>query len=65
MRKNIKKALFVLTLLFSLALFNNKVSASNSTISVKSNNTAIVGNNITVTVTLSSSSSLGSWDFTV
>lgn len=37
------------------------VNAANATISVSASNTVMVGNNVTVTVTLSSSSLIGSW----
>lgn len=38
------------------------VNASNASISVSASNTVMVGNNVTVTVTLSSSSLIGSWE---
>ena len=65
MKKSIKYLSFIVTILLSIIFCNSIVSAKSATISVKSNNTAVVGNNITVTVTLSSSDSLGSWDFTI
>lgn len=64
MRKSIKCLSFLVTLLIVLLLGSN-VKAANATINISGNNSAIVGNTITVTVTLSSSTSLGSWDFTV
>lgn len=65
MKKYIKLLSFAVTLFLSVVLFDYTVNAASSTISVKSNNSAVVGNNVTVTVTLSSSSNLGSWDFTI
>ena len=64
MKRNIKYLSFIGTFFATLLIIFN-VKAANATISVSGNNSAIVGNTITVTVTLSSASSLGSWDFTV
>ena len=55
--------LFIITI--SIFLVNIGVKAANATINVSGNNSAVVGNTITVSVTLSSSSGLGSWDFSV
>lgn len=57
MKKKIN--LFVVGLF--LLLMPTAVFASNARIDVNSSSTAILGNNITVTVKLSSSSSIGSW----
>ena len=65
MKKNIKLFSLALTLFLSIFIFGAGVKASNATISVKSNSSVVVGNTVKVTVTLSSSSSLGSWDFTI
>lgn len=65
MKKYIKNLCFIITLLVSVIALDNTVKAASSSINVSSNNTVVVGNNITVTVTLSSSASLGSWDFTI
>ena len=64
MKKYIKIFSFIVVL-FSTLLITFYVKAANATISISGNSTAVVGNTITVTVTLSSSTSLGSWDFTV
>lgn len=64
MKKYIKIFSFIVVL-FSTLLITFNVKAANATISISGNSTAVVGNTITVTVTLSSSTSLGSWDFTV
>jgi len=65
MKKYIK--LFSLFLTFFLLIFvlNTNIKAASATISVKSNSSVVVGNTVKVTVTLSSSSSLGSWDFSI
>lgn len=65
MKKTLKIFSLFSTLLISLLIFNIGAKAAGATISVKSNNSVIVGNTIKVTVTLSSSSSLGSWDFSI
>lgn len=41
------------------------VNAANASISVKTNGSAVVGNTITATVTVSSSSPMGSWQFLI
>lgn len=64
MKKNIKYFSFIGTFVFALLIAFN-VKAANATISVSGNNSAVVGNTVTVSVTLSSASGLGSWDFTV
>lgn len=50
-----------LILLLAFMIMPGVVSAASGSISVKSANTAVVGNKVTVTVTLSSSTSIGSW----
>ena len=60
-----KKILLFLSFVLSLGLFTSNVYASSGKISVSSSSTAIVGNTLTVTVTLSSSSALGSWEFDI
>ena len=60
-----KISLFVFGLLLSFIMIN-EVSASSATISVSSNKSrVIVGDTVTVTVRLSSSANLGSWNFDV
>ncbi|MBQ2946731.1 MAG: cadherin-like beta sandwich domain-containing protein [Bacilli bacterium] len=65
MKKYIKIFSLVITLFLSIFLLNTSIKAASATISVKSNNSVVVGNTVKVTVTLSSSSSLGSWDFSI
>lgn len=65
MKKYIKLFSFFITLFLSVFLLNTSIKAASATISVKSNNSVVVGNTVKVTVTLSSSSSLGSWDFSI
>ena len=60
-----KKVFNILIITILMFLININVKAANATISVTGNSSAVVGNTITVNVTLSSSSSLGSWDFSV
>lgn len=56
----------LLILMFIAFAFTTKVNASSATFSVKSNASMVaVGNNVTVTVTLSSGTPLGSWNFTI
>lgn len=64
MKKNVKFLSFVAIIICTL-FFSFSVKAANATISISGNKSAVVGNTVTVTVTLSSSTSLGSWDFTV
>lgn len=60
-----KISLLIFSLIFSFLLIN-KVSASSATISVSSNKSrVIVGDTVTITVRISSSSNLGSWNFDV
>lgn len=61
--KKFKKILLVVVL--SLFMLPSFVNASSGTISVSSTSTGIVGNNITVKVTLSSASTIGSWEFDI
>lgn len=65
MKKFIKLFSLALTVLLSSFILNMSIKAASATISIKSNNSVVVGNTIKVTVTLSSSSSLGSWDFSI
>lgn len=65
MKKVVKMFLLVIFTFITLA-FTTKVNASSATFSVKSSaSTVAVGNNVTVTVTLSSGTALGSWNFTI
>ncbi len=60
-----KIGLIIFSIVLSL-VFINKVSASSATISVSSNkSTVIVGDTVTITVKVSSSANLGSWNFDV
>ena len=64
--KRVIKFLSLIIVAITAISFTTKVSASSATFSVKSNAyTVAVGNNVTVTVTLSSSTPLGSWNFTI
>ena len=65
MKKYIKLFSLTLTLFLSIFLLNTNIKAASATISVKSNSSVVVGNTVKVTVTLSSSTSLGSWDFSI
>jgi hypothetical protein len=60
-----RKIISFLITLISIFFINFSVKAANATISISGNNSAVVGNTVTVSVTLSSATSLGSWDFTV
>lgn len=65
MKKIIKIFSLSLTLFLSVFILNTSIKAASATISVKSNSSVVVGNTVKVTVTLSSSTSLGSWDFSI
>ena len=65
MKKIIKIFSLFITFFLTFVIFNSSIKAASATISVKSNSSVIVGNTIKVTVTLSSASSLGSWDFSI
>ncbi len=58
--KNLKRLIILM-----LLIIPGIASAASSSISVSSANTGVVGNNLNVTVTVSSSAPLGSWQFTV
>ena len=58
--KTIKKLLF--SLIFILMLLPVVVNAANANFSVSGPNQGVVGNNITITVTVSSSQALGGWE---
>ena len=61
-----KKIYLVLFTLFLSLIFINHVDAATANISVSSSKTrVIVGDNVTITIKISSSANLGSWDFTV
>ena len=61
--KNIRKLLFILV--FGFLFIPNIVNAASGSISVTGPSTGVVGNNLTVTVTLSSSTAIGSWEFDI
>lgn len=65
MKKIIKIFSLSLTFFLSIFILNTSIKAASATISVKSNSSVVVGNTVKVTVTLSSSTSLGSWDFSI
>ncbi len=61
-----KKIGLYLVLLLSIFVFTEKTLAASATFAVKSSSSqVIVGKNVTVYVTLSSSSALGSWEYTL
>ncbi len=60
--KKLKLCVLVFLVLFALP---NVVSAANANISVKTNGSAVVGNTVTATVTVSSSTPMGAWQFLV
>ena len=60
--KRIKLILFSLVCLLSLPIM---VNAASGKITVSSTSTVVVGNNVTVTVTLSSATSIGSWEMSL
>ncbi len=60
-----KKILYLMIVLLSFSLFSQNVEASSGKISVSSSSTVVVGNTLTVTVTLSSSTALGAWEFDI
>ena len=56
-----KKITMIFLAIICLVLMPLNTMAASGSISVTSSSTAVVGNKITVTVTLSSSTSIGSW----
>jgi len=61
--KNIRKLLFIFIL--GLLIIPNIVNAASGSISVLGSSTGVVGNQLTVTVKLSSSTAIGSWEFDI
>ena len=61
--KNIRKLLFILVL--GALLIPNVVNAASGSLSVSGSSTGVVGNQLSVTVTLSSSTAIGSWEFDI
>ena len=61
--KKIRK--LILLLIVGILFIPNVVFAASGTLSVSSASTGVVGNQLTVTVTLSSSTAIGSWEFDV
>lgn len=57
-----KKIKYVLALILTVLIFPLNVNAASGKISVTGTSSAVVGNTVTVTVTLSSSTKIGSWD---
>lgn len=55
------KKIYLFLLGLCLIILPSNVFASSATISVSSSNTVVLGNSVSVTVTLSSSSKIGSW----
>lgn len=60
-----KRIKILLVGLISVFLLPGFVNAANASISVKTNGSAVVGNTITATVTVSSSTPIGSWQFLI
>ena len=60
-----KKIKLLLISLFCLIVFPNIVSAASGKITVSGTSTVVVGNNVTVTVTLSSNTLIGSWEMSL
>lgn len=60
-----KKLKKLLVLMISLLLFPLTANAASGNISVSGSSTAVVGNKVTVTVTLSSSTLIGSWQMSL
>lgn len=56
-----KKIKIIVVTILAMLLLPNIVSAANGTISVNSTSTVVQGNRVTVTVTISSSTPIGSW----
>lgn len=62
--KKIIKGISFLLMIFVCNIFINDVNAASATIGVSSNkSTVVVGDTVTYTITVSSSTSLGSWEF--
>lgn len=55
----------IILAIFCLLVFPGVVSAASGKITVSSSSTVVVGNNVVVTVTLSSSTSFGSWQMSL
>lgn len=60
-----KKIKLLLISLFCLIVFPNVVNAAGGKITVSGTSTVVVGNNVTVTVTLSSNTLIGSWEMSL
>ena len=60
-----KKIKILLVGLFTSLFLPSLVNAANASITVKTNGSAVVGNTITATVTLSSSTPMGSWQYLI
>ncbi|MBE6154856.1 MAG: cadherin-like beta sandwich domain-containing protein [Firmicutes bacterium] len=61
-----KKIFLIITIILSLIISPSIVNASSGSIKISSSSSrVIVGNTVTVTVTLSSNSALGAWEFDV
>lgn len=56
-----KKIKIIVVTILAMLLLPNIVSAANGTVSVNSTSTVVQGNRVTVTVTISSSTPIGSW----
>ena len=66
MEKGIKKIFCLILMFLTIVLNAPKLDAATGTISVKSNKTtAVIGSTVRVTVTISSSETLGAWDITL
>lgn len=60
-----KKIKYLVVTIISLILFPTLVSAASGKINVTGTNTAVEGNTVTVTVTLSSTTPIGSWEMSL
>ena len=60
-----KKIKLILMSLFCILAFPNLVNAASGKINVTGTSTVVVGNNVTVTVTLSSNTPIGSWEMSL
>lgn len=60
-----KKLKYLVAVIVSMLVFPSLVSAASGKINVTGTNTVVVGNTVTVTVTLSSNTPIGSWEMSL
>ncbi len=60
-----KKIKLILTSILCIIIFPSMVSAASGKINVSSQSTVVVGNNVVVTVTISSQTAIGSWEMSL